>query len=53
MDLELIKHYAHELHWHLPEETQQESIAWLIENTPRDQLDLYSHVMQKAAGKMR
>jgi len=40
MDIDLIKHYAHELHWHLPEETQIEAIEWLIENTPRDQLAL-------------
>ena len=38
MDIHLIKHYAHELHWHLPEETQYEAIEWLIENTPRAQL---------------
>ena len=40
MDLELIKHYAYELHWHLPERIQKEAIEWLIENTPRDQLAL-------------
>lgn len=40
MDIDLIKHYAHELHWHLPEEIQSEAIEWLIENTPRDQLAL-------------
>ena len=40
MDIELIKHYVHELHWQLPEETQNEAIEWLIENTPRDQLAL-------------
>ena len=38
MDIDLIQHYAHELHWHLPEETQNEAIEWLIENTPRAQL---------------
>lgn len=40
MDLELIKHYAYELHWHLPAQTQEEAIEWLIANTPRDQLAL-------------
>ena len=40
MDLELIKHYAHQLHWHLPEEYQQEAIEWLITNAPHDQLAL-------------
>ena len=40
MDTELIKHYAFELHWHLPEEIQQVAIDWLITNTPRDQLAL-------------
>ena len=40
MDIDLIQHYAHKLRWHLPEETQNEAIEWLIENTPRDQLAL-------------
>ena len=40
MDEELIKHYAYELHWYLPEEIQQEAIDWLVEFTPRDQLAL-------------
>ena len=40
MDLELIKHYAHQLHWHLPEEQQQEAIEWLMANVPHDQLAL-------------
>ena len=40
MDPELIKHYAHELHWHLPEEIQQEAVDWLVAYTPRDQLAL-------------
>lgn len=38
MDIDLIKLYAYELHWHLPEEKQQEAIQWLTANTPRDQL---------------
>ncbi len=40
MDPELIKHYAYELNWHLPEQLQQEAIEWLSENTPLDQLAL-------------
>lgn len=40
MDVELIKHYVYELHWHLPEETQQEAIDWLVAHTPRLQLGL-------------
>lgn len=40
MDIDLIRLHAYELHWHLPEETQQEAIEWLIENTPRNQLPL-------------
>ena len=40
MDVELIKHYVYELHWHLPEETQQEAIDWLVAHTPRRQLGL-------------
>mgnify|MGYP003367358050 CR=1 FL=1 len=27
MDIELIKHYAYELHGHLPEEKQQEAVV--------------------------
>ncbi|MEG0258268.1 MAG: hypothetical protein RR651_00200 [Lysinibacillus sp.] len=30
--------YVHELHWHLPEETQQEAIDYLIENAPLNDL---------------
>ncbi|MEK4385820.1 hypothetical protein MKZ25_08415 [Solibacillus sp. FSL W7-1464] len=40
MDVELIKHYVYELHWHLPEEIQQEAIGWLVAHTPRHQLAL-------------
>lgn len=40
MDKDLIRKYAYELHWHLPEEIQQQAIAWLTENTPHDQLAL-------------
>lgn len=40
MDIELIKHYVYELHWYLPEETQQEAIDWLVANTPRNRLAL-------------
>ena len=40
MDIDLIKLYAYELHWHLPEEKQQKAIEWLTANTPRNQLAL-------------
>lgn len=40
MDNELMKHYVYELHWHLPEEIQQEAIDWLVAHTPRNQLGL-------------
>ena len=53
MDPELIKHYAYELHWHLPEEMQQRAIEWLTVNTPHDRLHSCSHLTPKAAGKMR
>lgn len=40
MDIDLIKLYAYELNWHMPEHLQQEAIDWLVEYTPRDQLAL-------------
>lgn len=48
MDIELIKHYAYQLHWHLPEDIQKEAMEWLIENTPRDQLALVFSPCRKA-----
>lgn len=38
MNREEIKHYVNELHWHLPEETQQDAINWLVANMPLNQL---------------
>lgn len=38
MDRDLIRLYAYELHWHLPEEIQKEAVEWLTENIPRDEL---------------
>ncbi|HEY4622750.1 MAG TPA: hypothetical protein VIH12_02760 [Solibacillus sp.] len=40
MDIDLIRLYAYELHWHLPEAIQKEAMEWLTEKTPRDQLAL-------------
>ena len=40
MDIDLVKHYVHELHWHLPEEIQQEAVDWLVKYAPREQLAL-------------
>ena len=40
MDFDLIKLYLDKLHWHLPEQLQQEAIEWLVEYMPRDQLEL-------------
>ena len=48
MDEDLIKRYAYELHWHLPEEKQREAIDWLVEYTPRDQLALIFTPFNKA-----
>lgn len=33
-----ISYYVHQLHWHLPKETQQEAIDYLIENVPLNEL---------------
>lgn len=40
MDLKRLTSYTAQLDWHLPEETQEAAIAWLIEHMPREQLSL-------------
>lgn len=57
METTLIQQYVQNLHWHLPEETQNEAMEWLIEHTPRDQLALvlspFNKVCYKTMSKMR
>ena len=38
MNREEMTYYVHELHWHLPEETQQQAVDWLVANAPLNQL---------------
>lgn len=38
MNEDLLKQYQSQLHWHLPEETQQQAVTWLTENMPRGEL---------------
>lgn len=38
MNERMLNTYVHELHWHLPEETQQEAIDYLIDNAPLNDL---------------
>ena len=49
MDLDLIKLYSNKLHWHLPEQLQQEAIEWLVEYIPRDQLALLFTIGRKSS----
>lgn len=38
MNREELMYYVYQLHWHLPEETQRESVDYLIENVPLNEL---------------
>ena len=38
MNKEEMSYYVHEMHWHLPEETQQNAIDYLIDNAPLNEL---------------
>lgn len=38
MSIEEMNYYVHELHWYLPEETQQQAIDYLTENAPLNEL---------------
>lgn len=38
MNNRTLNYYIHELHWHLPAETQQESVEYLIENASLNEL---------------
>ena len=38
MNKEEMSYYVHQLHWHLPEETQQNAIDYLIDNAPLNEL---------------
>lgn len=38
MNKEEMSYYVHQLHWHLPEETQQNAIDHLIDNAPLNEL---------------
>lgn len=38
MNKDELNYYVHELHWHLPEETKQQAIDYLIENAPLNDL---------------
>ena len=41
-------YYVHELHWHLPQETQQEALDYLIENAPLNELGQLFTLSSKA-----
>ena len=49
MDFDLIKLYSDKLHWHLPEQLQQEAIECLVEYMPRDQLELMFTMGRKSS----
>ena len=38
MNKDELNYYVYELHWHLPEETKQQAIDYLIENAPLNDL---------------
>lgn len=48
MNKEVMNYYVHELHWHLPEQTQQEAVDYLIENVPLNELGQLFALSSKA-----
>ena len=43
-----IIYYVHDLHWHLPQETQQKALDYLIENAPLNELGQLFALSSKA-----
>lgn len=47
LDVDVLKYYTNCLHWHLPEETQQQAIDWLVVQAPRDRLSFIFQESEK------